>query len=62
MIFEATRVIVTKRKTYTFAADAVGIPVEEAFPGAKLPAILKGAKLYQTEDGPVIAGHDTGSF
>lgn len=49
------RVIITKRKTYTLPADRQGQPIEEAWPRAAIPASLKGAKIYQTEDGPVVA-------
>jgi len=30
-----------------------GVPVETYFPGAILPEMLKGAEVYQTEDGPI---------
>jgi hypothetical protein len=53
------RVIVTKRRIYRLAPDQQGQPVEEAL---KLPdnlrLFLKGAKIYQTPDGPVIARPD----
>jgi hypothetical protein len=53
------RMIVTKRRIYRLAPDEQGQPVEEAL---KLPEnlrlFLKGAKLYQTPDGPVIARPD----
>jgi hypothetical protein len=52
---DTDRVIITKRKTYTLPADAQGQPIEQALPKARIPASLKGAKIYQTEDGPVIA-------
>ena len=29
------------------------MPVETYFPGAILPEMLKGAEVYQTEDGPI---------
>lgn len=49
------RVIITKRKTYILPEDAQGQPIEQAWPKAAIPASLKGAKLYETEDGPVVA-------
>lgn len=50
------RVIVTKYCIYELAHDAKGIPIEEAFPKIKdWPEAMKDAKLYETEDGPVIA-------
>ena len=49
------RVIIAKRKLYSIPEDQQGQPVEEAWPNAKIPASLKGAKIYQTEDGPVVA-------
>ena len=49
------RVIITKRKTYRLPKDQQGQPVEEAWPNAKVPPSLQGAKIYQTEDGPVVA-------
>jgi hypothetical protein len=53
------RVIVTKRRIYRLAPDQQGQPVEEALNlPANLRAFLKGAKLYQTPDGPVIARPD----
>ena len=52
---ELKRAIVTKYCIYELAQDAKGIPVEEYFPGAKLPEALRGSKVYQTADGPVIA-------
>lgn len=48
------RVILTKRKTYILPEDRQGQPVEEAWPNARIPASLRGAKIYQTQDGPVI--------
>ena len=49
------RVIITKRKTYILPEDQQGQPVEKAWPNAKIPASLKGAKIYQTQEGPVVA-------
>jgi hypothetical protein len=48
-------VIITKRKTYILPENQQGQPVEEAWPKANIPASLRGAKIYQTEDGPVVA-------
>ena len=42
------RVIVTKRRIYRLAPEQEGVPVETYLPGAILPEILKGAKVYQT--------------
>jgi hypothetical protein len=50
-----TRVIVTKYRTYELAADAQGVPVEEYWPDIKMTDWLKGAKVYQTQDGSVVA-------
>jgi hypothetical protein len=52
---ETGRVIITKRKTYVLPEDAQGQPIEQAWPKARIPASLTGAKIYQTNDGPVIA-------
>ena len=51
------RVIVTKYKIYELNPDERGVPVEQYFTGVTLPAPLKGsgAKVYQTQDGPVVA-------
>jgi hypothetical protein len=50
------RVIVTKRRIYRLAPDEQGQPVEDALNlPANLRLFLKGAKVYQTADGPVIA-------
>jgi hypothetical protein len=51
---DAERVIITKRKTYILPEGAQGQPIEEAWPHAAIPDRLKGAKIYQTEDGPVV--------
>lgn len=55
MTSEKQRAVITRRKTYYLTEGQEGQPVEEAFPDVKIPESLKGAKLYQTEDGPVIA-------
>jgi hypothetical protein len=47
------RVVVTKNKTYHLPADRRGMPIEECYPGIKLPKSLQGAKIYLTDDGPV---------
>jgi hypothetical protein len=50
------RVIVTKRRIYRLAPVEQGQPIEEALNlPANLCLFLKGAKVYQTADGPVIA-------
>jgi hypothetical protein len=49
------RVIVTKRRIYELASDEQGVPVEEYFAGVTLPETIKGAKVYDTVDGPVVA-------
>ena len=50
-----SRVIITKRKTYILPEHQQGQPVKEAWPRTAIPASLRGARIYQTEDGPVIA-------
>jgi hypothetical protein len=52
---KTTRVIVTKRKTYTLPEDAEGNPIDQAWSKAAISDSLRGTKVYQTEDGPVIA-------
>jgi hypothetical protein len=52
------RVIVTKHRVYQLPDDAQGVPLEEYWPDIKMTEWLKGAKVYQTEDGPVIAVPD----
>jgi hypothetical protein len=47
--------IYTKRRVYRLPADAKGMPIEEAYPGAQMPAFLKGAVVYDTPRGRVIA-------
>ena len=47
--------IYTKRRVYRLPADAKGIPIEEAYPGAQMPAFLKGAVVYDTPRGRIIA-------
>jgi hypothetical protein len=51
------RQIVTKHRIYELPADAQGVPVEEYFPDITLPLPepLRGAKVYETSDGPVVA-------
>ncbi|MBO6920208.1 MAG: hypothetical protein JJ858_17410 [Rhizobiaceae bacterium] len=50
-----TRTIVTNSKTYSLPIENKGIPIEEHMPNAVLPEDLKGARVYETEDGLVIA-------
>ena len=51
--------IYTKRRVYRLPRDAEGIPVEEAFPGAEMPAFLKGALVYDTPRGRIIAHRES---
>jgi len=52
----AERLVITKSgRAYPIAADDPGIPAPDYFKGAKLPEMLKDARVYQTERGPVIA-------
>ena len=52
---DTDRVIITKRKTYVLKDGKEGQPIEEVWPNAAIPDRLKGAKIYDTEDGPVVA-------
>ena len=47
--------IYTKRRVYRLPKDAKGIPIEEAYPGAQMPALLKGAVVYDTPRGRIVA-------
>ena len=47
--------IYTKHRVYRLPGDAKGIPIEEAYPGARMPASLKGAVVYDTPRGRIIA-------
>lgn len=47
--------IYTKRRVYRLAKDAGGIPIEEVYPGAEMPEFLKGALVYETPRGRIIA-------
>jgi hypothetical protein len=49
------RVITTKHKTYVLPLSVPGTPIEDRFPGVELPAPLRGANFYPTEDGEVVA-------
>jgi hypothetical protein len=51
--------IYTKRRAYRLPQDARGIPIEEAFPGAEMPAFLKGALVYETPRGRIIARQES---
>ena len=53
--------IYTKRRVYRLPADAKGIPIEEAYPGAQMPAFLKGAVVYDTPRGRIIAHREPGT-
>jgi hypothetical protein len=48
---DTDRVIITKHKTYILREGEEGQPIEEALPNAAIPDRLKGAKVYQTDDG-----------
>ena len=51
----AIRQIYARHRCYTLPANQKGIPVEQHFsPGTRIPDTLKGAQIYQTEDGPVM--------
>jgi hypothetical protein len=52
---QLVRIIQTKYTTYVLPASVKGIPITEYFPGVTFPEPMKGGKVYQTEDGPVIA-------
>jgi hypothetical protein len=47
--------IYTKRRVYRLPTDAKGIAVEETHPGAQVPTFLKGAVVYDTPRGRIIA-------
>jgi hypothetical protein len=47
--------IYTKRRVYRLPKDAKGIPIEEAYPGGETPAFLKGAVIYDTPRGRIVA-------
>jgi hypothetical protein len=50
------RMIVTKYRAYKLAPDQKGTPIAEYFPAVRSwPEGTKGAKVYETPDGPVIA-------
>jgi len=55
MTEESYKYIYTKRRVYRLPADAKGIPIEETYPGAQVPAFLKGAVVYDTPRGRIIA-------
>ena len=42
--------IYTKHRVYRLSKDAKGIPIEEFYPGATMPAFLKGAVVYDTPE------------
>jgi hypothetical protein len=48
------RLIATKRRTYALSLSVPGIPIEDYFAGAKLPKLLRSAKVYDTAGGPII--------
>src|ERR1700730_7132364 len=47
--------IYSKRRVYRLPGEAQGMPIESAFPGAQMPAYLKGAVVYDTPRGRIIA-------
>jgi hypothetical protein len=49
------RYFITKRGCYRLPREAEGVPIEEVYPGARLSDALKGALVYQTSRGPIIA-------
>ncbi len=49
------RIIHTKRRPYLIPKTQTGIPIEEHLKNANIPENLKGAKVYMTKDGAVIA-------
>jgi hypothetical protein len=52
------RVIFTKHGIYELEPDACGVPIEEYFKNANFgawPEPFRGAKVYETPYGPVIA-------
>ena len=51
--------IYTKRHVYRLPRDAQGIPIEEVYPGAEMPAFLKGALVYDTPRGRIIARQES---
>jgi hypothetical protein len=59
MADEDYKYIYTKRRAYRLPMDARGIPIEEAFPGAEMPAFLKGALVYETPRRRIIARQES---
>ena len=59
MTSEEYKYIYTKRRVYRLPGDAKGMPIEEAFPGATMPAFLKGAVVYDTPRGRIIAHQES---
>jgi hypothetical protein len=55
MTEDGYKYIYTKRRVYRLPKDAKGIPIEEAYPGAETPAVLKGAVIYDTPRGRIVA-------
>jgi hypothetical protein len=49
------RVIITKHRIYRLPLSVRGTPIEDYWPGVIFPKELQGAKVYQTEDGEVVA-------
>lgn len=58
---ENRRVIVRKNEIVEIPADAVGVPVAEAFgPKVKLPPSLAGALVYEIDGRRIIARQESG--
>src|SRR5215213_287403 len=51
--------IYTKRRVYRLPKDARGTPIDEIYPGVELPTFLKGALVYDTPRGRIIARQET---
>ncbi len=48
------RIIVTSRGLSRLPEGEDGIPIEEVYPGEKLPRSLQGAKFYETSQGLIL--------
>src|SRR5436190_2272801 len=48
------RIVVTKRGLYRIPDGEDGIPLDEVYPGLRLPRSLQGAKFYETPQGVVV--------
>lgn len=54
---EKNRTIVTKHKIYELPIENTGTPIEEYWPDIILSEGMQGTRVYETEDGMVIAHH-----